>query len=65
MTSTSARPTTAWACRLTYGQGCQQFKFAYYHMSSHLGDEFVLEQPWLPSFELVPRRVGVWAIRST
>lgn len=29
----------------TYGQGCHQVKFAYYHMSSHLGDEFVLNNP--------------------
>jgi len=29
----------------TYGYGSQQIKFAYYHMSSHLGDEFVLQHP--------------------
>ena len=29
----------------TYGFGSQQAKFAYYHMSSHLGDEFVLYNP--------------------
>ena len=27
---------------LTYGQGRYQVKFAYYHLSSHLGDEFLL-----------------------
>jgi hypothetical protein len=30
---------------LTYGQGPFQFKFAYYHLSSHLGDEFMLRNP--------------------
>jgi hypothetical protein len=30
---------------LTYGWDRQQLKFAYYHMSSHLGDEFLLNDP--------------------
>ena len=30
---------------LTYGKDCHQVKFAYYHMSSHLGDEFLLANP--------------------
>lgn len=30
---------------LTYGHGSHQTKLAYYHMSSHLGDEFVLAHP--------------------
>ncbi len=30
---------------LTYGRGNHQTKLAYYHMSSHLGDEFVLANP--------------------
>ncbi|QDU97983.1 DUF1207 domain-containing protein [Lignipirellula cremea] len=29
----------------TYGIGRSQFKFAYYHLSSHLGDEFLLKRP--------------------
>lgn len=29
----------------TYGRGMHQAKLAYYHMSSHLGDEFVLNNP--------------------
>jgi hypothetical protein len=33
---------------LTYGIGRHQFKFAYAHMSSHLGDEFVLHHPGYP-----------------
>jgi hypothetical protein len=32
----------------TYGTGMHQLKFAYYHMSSHLGDEFVLYHPGYP-----------------
>lgn len=28
---------------LTYGWGCQQIKFGYWHLSSHLGDEFLLK----------------------
>ncbi len=30
---------------LTFGFGRQQIKLAYYHMSSHLGDEFLLSNP--------------------
>jgi hypothetical protein len=30
---------------LTYGVGDWQFKFAYYHLSSHLGDEFAINNP--------------------
>jgi hypothetical protein len=33
---------------LTYGIGVHQFKFGFYHMSSHLGDEFVLRHPGYP-----------------
>jgi hypothetical protein len=29
----------------TYGWGNQQIKFAYYHISSHVGDEFLLKNP--------------------
>lgn len=30
---------------LTYGIGDWQFKFGYYHLSSHLGDEFAISHP--------------------
>ena len=30
---------------LTYGRGANQYKLAYYHLSSHLGDEFMLKNP--------------------
>jgi hypothetical protein len=30
---------------LTYGVGDWQFKFAYYHVSSHLGDEYAIRNP--------------------
>lgn len=33
---------------LTYGWGTQQVKLAFYHLSSHLGDEFVLKNPGYP-----------------
>jgi hypothetical protein len=33
---------------LTYGAGCRQFKLGYYHLSSHLGDEFLLANPGFP-----------------
>ncbi|QDU30415.1 hypothetical protein ETAA8_55550 [Anatilimnocola aggregata] len=33
---------------LTYGIGQHRFKFAYYHLSSHLGDEFLIENPTYP-----------------
>ena len=36
------RPTIALACRITYGIDNWQFKFAAYHLSSHLGDEFII-----------------------
>ncbi|MHB8973555.1 MAG: DUF1207 domain-containing protein [Pirellulaceae bacterium] len=32
----------------TYGSGIHQWKFAFYHMSSHLGDEFVLRNMGYP-----------------
>ena len=32
----------------TYGWSNQQIKFAYYHISSHLGDEFLLKNPGYP-----------------
>jgi hypothetical protein len=31
--------------QLTYGMGAHRFKFGYYHLSSHLGDEFLLKNP--------------------
>lgn len=30
---------------LTFGNGPHRFKFGYYHLSSHLGDEFLLKNP--------------------
>jgi hypothetical protein len=30
---------------ITYGRGNTQYKFAYYHLSSHLGDEFIELNP--------------------
>jgi hypothetical protein len=30
---------------LTYGVGDWQYKFAYYHLSSHMGDEFAIRNP--------------------
>lgn len=33
---------------LTYGAGAHRFKFGYYHLSSHLGDEFLLKNPNYP-----------------
>jgi hypothetical protein len=34
----------------TWGDPWQQWKFAYYHISSHLGDEFLLKNPGFPVF---------------
>lgn len=33
---------------LTYGLGRHRFKIGYYHLSSHLGDEFLLKNPGFP-----------------
>ncbi len=33
---------------ITYGAGAYRFKFGYYHLSSHLGDEFLLKNPGFP-----------------
>jgi len=33
---------------VTYGRGPWHFKIAYYHISAHLGDEFLLENPGFP-----------------
>ena len=30
---------------LTYGRGCRQTKIAYYHLSGHLGDEYMMKFP--------------------
>jgi hypothetical protein len=35
---------------LTWGNDRRQWKFAYYHMSSHLGDEFMVKNPDFPLF---------------
>jgi len=44
---------------LTYGRGAYQMKLAYYHISSHLGDEFVLANPGFARLNFV-RDVLVW-----
>ena len=33
---------------LTYSGGSWEYKFAYYHLSSHLGDEFMIRHPGFP-----------------
>jgi hypothetical protein len=33
---------------LTYGIGQHRFKLAYYHLSSHIGDEFFIDNPTFP-----------------
>ncbi|MBX3434851.1 MAG: DUF1207 domain-containing protein [Pirellulales bacterium] len=33
---------------ITWGDAIHQTKFAFYHLSSHLGDEFLLKQPTFP-----------------
>lgn len=38
---------------LTTRQGPWEFKFGYYHLSSHLGDEFVLKNPGVPRINYV------------
>jgi hypothetical protein len=44
---------------LTYGRGCYQMKFAYYHLSSHLGDEYMVRNNTL-SRRNYARDVIVW-----
>ncbi len=44
---------------LTYGEGPYQTKFAYYHLSSHLGDEFLIKNPLFPRINYV-RDSFVW-----
>lgn len=44
---------------LTFGVGQYQAKFAYYHLSSHLGDEFMLKNPTWPRFNY-SRDALVW-----
>lgn len=38
---------------VTYGRGQWQFKTGYYHISSHLGDEFMLENPGIERVNFV------------
>lgn len=35
---------------LTWGDARNQWKFSYYHLSSHLGDEFLIKNPLFPRF---------------
>ena len=44
---------------LTFGFGRYQMKLAMYHLSSHLGDEFMLKNPAFPRINFV-RDVIVW-----
>ena len=44
---------------LTYGEGPYQTKFAYYHLSSHLGDEFLIKNPMFNRINYV-RDSFVW-----
>ncbi len=44
---------------LTYGVGRYQTKFGYYHLSSHLGDEFMLKNPGVPRINF-SRDAMVW-----
>ena len=34
-----------WGLPLTYGRGPWEYKLAYYHLSSHLGDEYMVSHP--------------------
>ncbi|HYW80354.1 MAG TPA: DUF1207 domain-containing protein [Thermoguttaceae bacterium] len=38
---------------LTYGRGNHQTKLAFYHVSSHLGDELMIQQPTVPRINYV------------
>jgi hypothetical protein len=38
---------------LSYGWGNHQFKLAYYHVSSHLGDEYLIKRPDFPRLNFV------------
>jgi len=44
---------------LTYGTERYQMKFAFYHLSSHLGDEFLIRNPGYPRLNY-SRNVLVW-----
>ena len=44
---------------VTYGRGRYQMKIAYYHLSSHLGDELMLKQPHIPRINFT-RDAFVW-----
>jgi hypothetical protein len=44
---------------LTYGWGDYQMKFAWYHTSAHLGDEFMLKHPTFPRINY-SRNALVW-----
>jgi hypothetical protein len=45
---------------LTYGEGPYQTKFAYYHLSSHIGDEFLIKNPTFQRINYV-RDAFVWS----
>jgi hypothetical protein len=43
---------------IAWGDQRRQWKLAYYHLSSHLGDEFLLKNPDFPLVFPIPRRSG-------
>lgn len=57
MTSTDFR----FGVPLSVRQGCFETKLAYYHLSSHLGDDFLLDNPGSMPVNYV-RDVVVWAV---
>ena len=46
---------------LTWGDDSYQVKFGYYHLSSHLGDEFLLKHPTYPRLNF-SRDVLIWGV---
>ena len=64
-TGTSTRPTSASACRWCTAARQWEAKFSYYHLSSHMGDEFAIREDALGrADQLQPRCAGGWRWRS-
>jgi len=48
---------------LSYGNGPWQFKFGYYHISSHIGDEYLLKNPTFNRLNF-KRETIIWGIAN-
>lgn len=49
------------AAMVTYAYDCLSYRFRWWHMSSHLGDEFILSNPGYPRFNVSDEGIDLFA----